>query len=147
MPKETTEQYAIAGLRRKRDAIVTEIGDPEVKLQLLTMNLGHVEATLRMLQPDILLEALPTTPILKRAKRGENSRPVLAALHAANGRPVSTKECARAILHAHGKPALRVHKEAYEAARASLRDLRRRRQERALGPGDGSGQTWKLVRD
>lgn len=135
------EQYAVAGLRRKRDQIVSEIADAEAKLQLLTMSLGHVEATLRLLAPDILLEALPKRPMKPRAKKGENSRPILAALHHAT-KPMPTKELARALLQAHGKPALRVHREAYEAARNVLRDLRKRGAVRMVGKAE-----WELVRD
>ena len=139
-----SEQYAVAGLRRKRDALILEIAEAETKVQLIMMNLGHEDAALRLLQPDILLEALPAKPMKKRAPRGFNARPVMAALHQASG-PLSTRDVARALLQAHGKPALRVHREAYEAARNVLRDLKKRGAVRALG--NETDRTWELVRD
>ncbi len=119
----------------------------EAQVQILRINLSHIDSALRIMSPDILIEALPTRPMAKRAKRGENTRLVLAALHAAQGKAMSTKDLARAILLSKGKPALRIGREAYEAARAALRDLRKRGVVAPAGPNAEHGQTWVLARD
>jgi hypothetical protein len=141
---EKTQPYAIAGLRKKRDAILTEISDAEAKVQALILQVGHIDAVLRMLQPDILLEVMPKKLRHRRAKRGDHTRPVLDALREAKA-PMTVRQCAQAILVAHGKPAQRVHMEAYEAARGVLRVLRKRGVVRPHGM-DGAAQTWEMAR-
>lgn len=108
----------------------------------LTAKLVHLDATLTMLEPDIVLEGLPEKP-RQRVKRGANTRPVLVALHQAQ-KPMHVKDLARALLIAQGKPGLRVTHDAMEATRQALRWLKRRGQVRACGL-DGAAQTWELV--
>lgn len=139
------ERYAIAGLKRRRTALLGEIAETEAKAQTLIIALGHIDATLTLLQPEILLEALPQHPNPPRVKRGENTRPILSCLHQA-GRPMSTQALARALLIARGKPAIRVGREAKEAARQVMRQMVRAGTARKVNER-GDEETWDLVRD
>jgi len=135
--------YAVAGLRRKREEITREITDAEARVQVLFLQLAHIDSALRILQPDILLEAMPKRARRKRAKRGDVTRPILDALRHAEG-PLTVRECGRAILVAQGKPAVRVHAETYEAARLALRTLKRKGAVRTVGK-DGDSSLWELT--
>ena len=141
------EDFGVTSLCRKREQIIGQIGEHEIALQSLMIQLGHVDATLRILRPEIALTALPERKEARpvRHKRGENSRPVLHALHTAPG-PLTVKDIARAMLIAQGKPAQRISSDAREIVRSVLRDLKRRGTARAVG-SEGPAQTWELVRD
>ncbi|HCK83509.1 MAG TPA: hypothetical protein DHW63_03020 [Hyphomonadaceae bacterium] len=140
------EEYGVTTLCRKRAEIVSEIGEKEIALQNLVLQLGHLDAALRIMRPEIALPALPDRHLIRRStKRGDVSRPVIQALHEARG-PLTVKELARAMLIAHGKPAQRVSEEAKESVRSLLRQLRKRGDVRPMGL-DGPSQTWELVRE
>jgi hypothetical protein len=59
---------------------------------------------------------------------------------------MSTKALARALLLAHGKPALRIHREAYDAARTVMRQLRSQGKARKVS-APGEEEMWDLVRE
>ncbi len=141
------EELGVGTLCRKREEIIAQIGVHEIALDSLLIQLGHLDAALRILRPEISLAALPERkePRPVRHRRGENSRPVVHALRTAKG-PLTVKEIARAMLIAQGKPAQRVHEGAREIVRQVLRDLKRTGAVRACGL-DGPAQTWALVRN
>ncbi len=141
------EDFGVTSLCRKREEIMAQIGEAELTLNSLIIQLGHLDATLRMLRPEIALAALPERlePRPLRHKRGEHSRPILHALHVAQG-PLTVKEIARAMLIAQGKPAQRISSTAREIVRSALRGLKAKRVVRPVG-SDGPAQTWELVRD
>lgn len=83
------DRYALSALRNKRAAIASDIMQTERKLQHLRSSLVHVDATLKLLDPEADPEAIPTkrpTARVKLFRQGELSRMVLDALRRA---PVS----------------------------------------------------------
>lgn len=141
------EDYGVASLKRKREEIVSEISETEVKLQALILQLAHMDAALRIIRPEIALPKLPPRPTVNRVttRRGEISRPILAALHQAEG-PLTVKELARAMLIARGRPAIRISEDACETVRAVLRPMIKRGEVKAAGM-EGKSQTWRLARE
>ena len=62
--------------------------------------MGHVDATLRLLDPSIAIDAIPNKRTVKRIRlfrQGELGRLILGVLRDANG-PVSTPEIVTAII-------------------------------------------------
>lgn len=126
---------------------MAQIGEKEIEVQSLVIQLGHIDAALKIMRPEIALTALPERlePRPMRHKRGENSRPILHVLHSAK-EPLTVKQIARGMLIAQGKPAQRISETAREITRQVLRDLKRKRVARQVG-SDGPAAMWELVRD
>jgi len=141
------EESGVASLLRKRFEIVSQIGEREIELQNLVLSLAYIDAALRILKPEIALTAMPERPVIIReaSKRGEVSRPIIAAMHKATG-PLTVKEITRAVMIAMGKPALRIREDDRQRIRRSLATLKRRGAVRSVGM-EGPAQTWELVRD
>src|SRR5260370_35113764 len=83
------DTFLINALIRKRSEILAAITDLERQASQLCADLAHVDATLRMLDPDLEIETLPVRgPRPKRSKyfsHGEISRRCLEALRDAPG--------------------------------------------------------------
>ncbi|MBL8564981.1 MAG: hypothetical protein JNM89_04625 [Hyphomicrobiaceae bacterium] len=76
-------RYAVSALRHKRASIASEIIQVERKLQFLKSSLVHVDATLKLLDPDTDPEAIPNKRPPQRIRlfrQGELSRLVFDAL-------------------------------------------------------------------
>jgi hypothetical protein len=141
------EDFAVSALHRKRDAIVAEIGELEIATQNLIIQLGHIDAALKIMRPETTIAPTVFHRVAAhpRSKRGENMRPILVALHQASG-PLMVRDIARAMLIAQGKPAQRVSQDARAVVRLVLRDLKKKGVVPPVGL-DGPAQTWELVRD
>lgn len=141
------EVFGVQSLLRTRESIIQQISDAENLMQSLVLQLTHVEATLKILRPEIAMTPVRKRPPLTRphVRRGTHIRPIMAALHEAT-RPVTVWDLARAYLIAQGKPGIRVSKDAREIVRQVMRKLLRKGIVRVHGH-DGPAQTWELVRD
>lgn len=96
--------YALNALKRKRAEMTGEIALCHVRLQQLSTDLEHLDATLRLFAPDFVQESiLPKvfTPPKSWSKRGEMSRAVLSILRVAKG-PLNTREIAAMIVDQRG---------------------------------------------
>jgi len=96
--------YALDALKRKRAEMTGEIALCHARLQQLSTDLEHLDATLRLFAPDFVQESvLPKvfTPPKSWSKRGEMSRAVLSILRVAKG-PLSTREIAAMIVDQRG---------------------------------------------
>lgn len=104
--------YALEALKRKRADMTGEIARCNARLQQLSTDLEHLDATLRLFDPDFVVESvLPKVfqPPASWSKRGEMSRAVLSILRVAKG-PLATREIAAMIVDQrgleHNKPIL-----------------------------------------
>lgn len=91
-------------LKRKRAETTGEIARCHARLQQLSADLEHIDATIRLFAPDFVAESiLPKvfTPPASWSKRGEMSRAVLSILRVAKG-PLSTREIAAMIVQQRG---------------------------------------------
>jgi hypothetical protein len=96
--------YALEALKRKRADMTGEIARCHARLQQLSTDLEHVDATIRLFAPDFVQESvLPKVfmPPASWSKRGEMSRAVLSILRIAKG-PLSTREIAAMIVQQRG---------------------------------------------
>ena len=96
--------YALDALKRKRAEMTGEIALCHARLQKLSEDLEHLDATLRLFAPDFVAESiLPKVfvPPKSWSKRGEMSRAVLSILRVAKG-PLSTREVASMVVAQRG---------------------------------------------
>ena len=96
--------YALDALKRKRAEMTGEIALCHARLQKLSEDLEHLDATLRLFAPDFVAESiLPKVfvPPKSWSKRGEMSRAVLSILRVAKG-PLSTREIASMVVAQRG---------------------------------------------
>ena len=100
---EKGNRYALAALRDKRAALASEIVQLERQLRHRRDMLVHVDATLKILDPDVDVSGIPS----RRPKRvmlfrqGELTRAVLDAMRE-HDRPVALVEIVTAIMKAKG---------------------------------------------
>lgn len=101
---DTGNRYALTALRDKRATLAGEIADMKKRLKWAEEALGHVDACLRLLDPEIDPGSLPAKRVIRRVKlfrQGELGRMILDALRRA-GRPQSTHAIVTALLEVGG---------------------------------------------
>src|SRR5436309_236300 len=82
------DRYALSALRSRRATIAAEIEDLERQLRHRKESLVHVDATLRLLDDTINVEAIPNKRLPRRVKlfrQGELGRMILGALRDGGG--------------------------------------------------------------
>lgn len=137
------DRYALSALRNTRASLASELVQLKRQLRHKKEALGHVDATLRLLDPTVDINAIPNKRIVKRIKlfrQGELGRLILKVLREANG-PVSTAAIVSGVLAAGGhgdraKPTMapRVRGNlAYQERRGTV-----------VKSGNGSGARWVL---
>ena len=138
------DRYALSALRNRRASLASEIVHLERQLRARRESLGHVDATLRLLDPSIAIDAIPNKRTVKRIRlfrQGELGRLILGALRDANG-PVSTAQIVKAILAAGGHG-----QSAKSAVAPRVRGSLAYQERRGLVIKTGTGKTvrWALV--
>lgn len=95
--------HVVTGLIAKRQEIAGQIESLQAKLRQATLDLDHVEASLRIFQPDIDIVSLGArkVPTAHHAFRGETTRKVLEALREA-GRPIPTTTITERVMKERG---------------------------------------------
>ena len=96
--------YALDALKRKRAEMTGEIALCHARLQKLSEDLEHLDATLRLFAPDFVVESIKPkvfVPPKSWSKRGEMSRVVLSILRVAKG-PLTAREIASMIVAQRG---------------------------------------------
>ena len=86
-------RYALSALRKKRAELASEIVHLERQLRHRKDSLGHVDATLRLLDPSIDTKEIPNKRYPKRVKlfrQGELGRMILGVLRDGDGESLST---------------------------------------------------------
>ena len=138
------DRYALSALRNRRALLAAEIVQLDRQLRSRKESLGHVDATLRLLDPSIAIDAIPNKRTVKRIRlfrQGELGRLVLGTLRDANG-PVSTAQIVKAILAAggHGQSA-----KSAVAPRVRGNLAYQERRGLVLKKGRGTSVRWTLV--
>jgi len=150
---ETSERgdrrKAIAGLAQRRADIINNINQIKSDMRDAVVQLDHVEATMKIFDPQIDFRAMGGRNVLPvdPAAHGESMRIVLASLVDA-GRPLSTAALIEQIIQARAldraDPALR-----RVLAKRLGPSLRYAEQVRGLirsSPGPGQMKMWELVK-
>src|SRR5690348_2602985 len=94
------DTFAISALVRKRAELAGLIELRRAGLETMTANLGHLDATLRLFDPEIRLDAIRPKPPRPAADPGRpeiTTRMVLDALRRAE-EPLGAREIARRLL-------------------------------------------------
>ena len=97
-------KYAIAALKDRRATLAGEIQRFKQGIRDREDQLSHLDATLRILDPEYRADTIPPKRLrqVKLFGGGELNRLILDALRRADGRPLSTPEIAQAIIDAKG---------------------------------------------
>lgn len=136
-------QYALAALKDKRAVLSSEIIDLKRKIAARKAALEHVDATLRLLDPDADPDRIRPKRIPKHVnifRSGELSRLLIDTLRRA-GKPMATHEIVTAICEAggHGESARRAMG---QRVRANLAYQEKRK--KVVKIGTRSAATWQL---
>ena len=138
------DRYALAALRDKRAVLASEIVQLERQLRHRKEALGHVDATLRLLDPSVDIDAIPTKRPRKRVKlfrQGELGRMIVGTLREAD-QPLSTQAITTAIIKAggHGESA---RPSVMSRVRGNLAYLHNR--EKVAKSGSGKDVRWQIA--
>jgi hypothetical protein len=98
-----TESHVVSALKAKRAELAGRIEATQRTMQELVIDLDHIDASLRIFDPDIdLTDIRPKLiPAAHRAFRGEVTRIILDALRTAPG-PLTTHDLAIEVLKQRG---------------------------------------------
>lgn len=99
---DTGNKYALAALRDKRATLAGEIAQLEKQAKWKRDQLGHVDATLAIFDPNYREGSIPAKKPyrhVKLFKQGELGRLILDSLRRA-GRPISTADVVSAVITA-----------------------------------------------
>jgi hypothetical protein len=138
------DRYALSALRKRRALLAAEIIQLERQVRARKDSLVHVDATLKLLDPDYDSDTIRPKRIPQRIqlfRQGELGRLILGALRDGGG-VLTTQEIVAAVLRAggHGEGA---RKAMGQRVRANLAYLERRRK---IGKsGGGPGARWSLI--
>lgn len=142
---EKGNKYAIAALKDRRATLAGEIVKFKQGIRDRQDQLSHLDATLRILDPDYRADTIAPKRIrrVKLFGGGELNRLILDALRRADGTPLSTPEIADAIIEAKGygheaRPGL------IRRVRANLSYLLRQRKA-VVKTGERLNARWQLA--
>jgi hypothetical protein len=96
--------HTLSGLIAKRAEIAGEITHARAELRRLIIDLGHVDAAIRIFDPDFDVDGIAPkapTPLYNVSFRGEFVRIILDMMREAKG-PVTTKEIALHVMRGRG---------------------------------------------
>lgn len=139
-----SNQYAVAFLKDRRATLAGEIQQFKQGIRDRQEQLGHLDATLRILDPSYRADTIAPKRLrqVKLFGQGELNRLILDALRRADGKPLSTPEIADAIIAAKGY--------GHEAKHALIRLVRAnlsyllRKQRLVQKSGQGRTARWQL---
>ncbi|HVY86013.1 MAG TPA: hypothetical protein VG943_12830 [Caulobacterales bacterium] len=96
-------EHTINALSRKRGELVGKITHLQDSLRALVIDLDHIDATLRIIHPEIDLEPIKVRPVppVHRAFQGEISEIALDMLREA-GSPLTSAEIAERVMQERG---------------------------------------------
>jgi hypothetical protein len=145
-----SESHVVSALKEKRIQVASQIEALQGQLRQATIDLDHVEAALRLFDPEVDLAALSprkVAPILYDTK-GDTGRVILETLRTAV-RPLTTAQVCEAVMVArrldtNDKGLCRV------MMRRTVSNLKHWQKKRGLirsMPGPGQQLLWEVVRN
>lgn len=136
--------YMVEGLAKKRAEIAGEIERTHERLRSLAADLEHVDATLRIIAPEMAVEAIKPKvfrPPADWSKRGEMTRVVLSILRTAR-QPMTTREIGERMVVERG---LEAHPKLLDSmTRRVACALRRQRELGRARSTEGEAGFWQL---
>ena len=144
-----SESHVVSALKEKRIQVASQIESLQAQMRQATIDLDHIEASLRLFDPDVDLAALSprkVAPVLYDTK-GDTGRVILEALRTAM-RPQSTAQVCDAVMKARN---LDTNDRALcrlmmRRTVANLKHWSRKRGLIRSMPGPGQQLLWEIVR-
>jgi len=144
-----TQSHVVTGLIAKRAELSGRIENMQNELKQLVTELDHIEASIRIFDPDVDFEAITPrrVPTAHHAMRGEVSRVVLETLRA--GRPMTTTALTDAVMRARGLDVKdsRLHRLIQNRVGACCNHWKRVRGVLKSMPGPGGVLIWEILPD
>jgi|SRR5665213_139400 len=144
-----TDTHVVSALKEKRIAIASQIEDYREKMRQAVIALDHVEASLRLFDPDVDMGELGPrkVPQVLYDTKGDTGRIILETLRTAT-RPLATSQITDAIMKARGldqndKGLCRLMA---KRTTANLMHWKRKRGLIRSMPGPGQQLLWEIVR-
>lgn len=140
----------LAGLVEKRAEISGRIEALQVEMRELIIQLEHLDATIRMFDPDYAIEMIRPKPVPAQYKSfpGDMIRVVLSLLRESPG-PLSTKQITLHIMASRGVDTS--NEKAFQIFRGRVGALLRHHRStgvlRSVNSADGSFLLWEVVKD
>lgn len=139
--------HVVTGLIAKRAELAGRIEHLQAKVRQATVELDHIEASIRIFQPDIDLGAIGSRPVppIHHAFRGETSRFVLETIREA-GRPIDTTSITERVMRERGldRNDAALFKVMSKRVGACLRHWEKVRGAIKSMPGPGQVKLWEL---
>ena len=140
--------HVVTGLIAKRAEIAGQIEHLQAELKAKVCELDHVEATLRIFDPEMDMAALGArkVPPAHHAFRGEVSRIILEALRTA-GRPLSTTDLTERVMAERGldRQDVALYRTMSKRVGACLRHWEKKRGAIRSMPGMGQVRLWEAA--
>ena len=141
--------YMVTGLVAKRAELAGELAATHDRLRELVNQLEHLDATLRLVAPDMKVEAIRPKafrPPEDWSKRGQMSRLVLSILRQAK-EPLTTREIAAQMLLERAMDAedAKILRVMTKRVATALRDQRDKGRTTSI-EGPGNYQLWEVAR-
>lgn len=139
---ENSNKYAMAALKKKRASISSEIIQLERQLRFRRDSLTHLDATIRLLDPDADPTTIPNAPRrVHLFKQGELGRAIVDTMRRAE-KPLPVQEIVSGVMEICGQeePARRTM---LQRVRANLRYLRKVGKVEMVGARYGA--RWQLI--
>ena len=141
--------HVVTALIAKRAEIAGQIENLQGQVRRLTVDLDHIEESIRIFAPDIDVAAIAPRPVppMHHAFRGEISRILLEALRTAVG-PLSTNQLTERVMRERALDLndARLCRTMGQRVGASLNHWKRERGVIQSMPGPGQVLLWELVR-
>ena len=144
-----SESHVVSALKEKRIAIASQIEDYREKTRQAVIALDHVEASLRLFDPDVDMGelGLRKVPQVLYDLKGDTGRIILGTLRTATV-PLSTAKVCEAVMNARGLDSddgglVRLM---MKRTTANLTHWKRKRGLIRSMPGPGQQLLWEIVR-
>ncbi len=139
---ENSNKYAMAALKKKRAGISSEIIHLERQLRFRRDSLVHLDATIRLLDPNIDPDKIPNTRRrVHLFKQGELGRAIVDTLRR-GGEPMQVQDVTSGVMEVCGQEEA-ARSTMLRRVRANLRYLRKMGKVEMTGAGHGA--RWRLV--
>jgi len=144
-----TDTHVVSALKEKRIAIASQIESLQGQIRQAVIALDHVEASLRLFDPDVDLAALAPRKVAQVLydHRGDTGRVILETLRTAM-RPLTTAQVCEAVMKARNldtndKALCRLM---MRRTNANLKHWQKKRGLIRSMPGPGQQLLWEVVR-
>lgn len=143
------ESHVVSGLVAKRSELSGLLAHHQQQIALLNIDLQHLDATLKLFDPEIDLRTIRPKTHRRRNqyfKPGECHRTVLDIFREAQGAPLSSRQIGQQLTQRKGLP---MEDEIIEQMQKNVLTIIKRLEiERIIflaEEKDGAGRTWKLA--